>query len=53
MKSELTEGDSLEVSDDTPIYNPHTLPLTFKLFSDFSYEGIELVDSKKNKYLSA
>ena len=23
---ELTEGDNLEVSDDTPMYNPHTTP---------------------------
>ena len=28
MKLELTEGDSLEDSDDTPMYNPHILPLT-------------------------
>ena len=27
MKLELTEGDSLEGSDDTPMYNPHILPL--------------------------
>ena len=27
MKLELTGGDSLEGSDDTPMYNPHMLPL--------------------------
>ena len=27
MKLELTEGDSLEGFDDTPMYNPHILPL--------------------------
>ena len=27
LKLELTEGDSLEVSDDTPMCNPHRLPL--------------------------
>ena len=27
LKLELTKGDSLEGSDDTPMYNPHILPL--------------------------
>ena len=27
MKLELMEGDSLGVSDDTPMYNPHILQL--------------------------
>ena len=27
MKLELKEGESLEVSDDTPMYNSHILPL--------------------------
>ena len=31
MKLELTEGDSLEVSDDFPLYNPHILPLIRKI----------------------
>ena len=28
MKMELMEGESLEVSDDTPMYNPQGLPFT-------------------------
>ena len=28
---ELTEGDSLEGSAHTPIYNPHILPLTLNM----------------------
>ena len=28
MKSELTEGDGLEGSEDTPMYNPNILPLS-------------------------
>ena len=27
MKMELIKGDSLEVSDETPMYNPQGLPL--------------------------
>ena len=27
MKLELWKGDSVEGSDDTPMFNPHTLPL--------------------------
>ena len=27
MKLELTEGDSQEVSKDTPMHNPHIIPL--------------------------
>ena len=30
MKLELTERDSPEVSDDTPMYNPHILPFLEK-----------------------
>ena len=36
MKLELTEGDSLEVSDDTPMYDPHIIPLTdMNMLTDF------------------
>ena len=28
MKLELNEGDSLEFSDDAPMYNPHIIPLS-------------------------
>ena len=30
MKLELTEGDILHVSDDTPLYDPHILHLILK-----------------------
>ena len=30
MRLELKKGVSLEVSDDTPMFNPHRLPLTEK-----------------------
>ena len=33
---ELTAGDSLEGSDDTPMYNPHVIPLKLRsVFSNF------------------
>ena len=31
MKLELTEGDSSEDSDDIHMYNPHIVPLKWKL----------------------
>ena len=38
MKSEHTEGNSLEGSDDTPMYNPHRLPLT-KVYANTESSG--------------
>ena len=31
MKLELTEGDSLEVSDDISMYNPHIVPFNIEI----------------------
>ena len=39
MKLELIEGDRLEVSDDTPMYYPHRLPLV-QILKDTSYTDI-------------
>ena len=39
MKMELTEVDVLEVSDDTPMYNPHRIPFNPD-YKDMSYRFV-------------
>ena len=49
MKLELMEGDSLEVFDDTPMYNPQGLPLIFYFSAGclFSLRGLNTKISKR------
>ena len=44
MKLELTEGDSLEVSDDTPMYNPHIIFLKQSLIQNKVGDGLAYLE---------
>ena len=48
MKLELTEGDCLEVSDDTPMYNPQVL--TLKLNKVFFFPAKDYLSIVENLY---
>ena len=40
MILELMKGDSLEGSDDNPMFNPHIIPLTDMLFNVYTVQQI-------------